>query len=195
MGISTPATAVPRPTKGVNASSHCRLYDCLLEVNAKGHGARSERGHRGRPGSSKAATEQHLHDGIALWPNSTVFEGIVDSDQIASFTGPQKLITCNTMQTQLRAPASDARHLTVCRQGPAAPSQRLTLALPRTAGRHLSSLSRADEHALYAERLPGTTNFAAVSTSRLSVLCGHGLAHPNEVRCNHLRISVLLSLH
>ena len=86
------------------------------------------------------------------------------------------------MQTQLRAPVSDARHLTVCRQGPGAPSQRLSLALPRTASRHASSLSRADEHALYAERLPGTTNFAAVSTSRLTVLCGHGLAHPNEVR-------------
>ena len=97
-------------------------------------------------------------------------------------TGPRRLITCDKMQTQLRAPVSDARHLTVCRQGPGAPSQRLSLALPRTASRHASTLSRADEHALYAERLPGTTNFAAVSTSRLTVLCGSGLAHPNEVR-------------
>ena len=87
------------------------------------------------------------------------------------------------MQTQLRAPVSDARHLTVCRHGSGgAPSQRLSLALPRTASRHATTLSRAEEHALYAERLPGTTNFAAVSTSRLTVLCGHGLAHPNEVR-------------
>ena len=86
------------------------------------------------------------------------------------------------MQMQLRAPISDARPTTVCRQGPAANSQRLSLAVPRTASRHSLSLSRADEHAIYAERVPGTTNFAAVSTSRSTVLCGHGLAQPMEVR-------------
>ena len=86
------------------------------------------------------------------------------------------------MQTQVRAPAG-GRAVALSRQSVQAPAQRASLALPRTASRHSWSLAKSDSdaHALYAERLPGTTNFAAASTSRCTVLCGPGIAHPSEV--------------
>lgn len=58
------------------------------------------------------------------------------------------------------------------------------MTLPRTACGHCLKLSKpaSNVHALACERAQSATNLPAVSTSRSTVLCGPGVAHPGEER-------------